>query len=83
MSYSDYIKLEDSLYSWLNSEKNIEYHNDDGTPYSRLQIDFIAWISKSDARKGVIEYWKSIQRSSDIWNQYKETVVSVLSELEE
>lgn len=83
LSYSDYIKLEDSLYSWLNSEKNIEYHNDDGTPYSQLQIDFIAWISKSDARKGVIEYWKSIQRSSDIWNQYKETVVSVLSELEE
>ena len=35
------------------------------------------------ARKGVIEYWKSIQRSSDIWNQYKETGVSVLSEIEE
>lgn len=81
LSYSDYIKLEDSLYSWLNSEKNTKYYNDDGTPYGLLQIDFIAWISKSDTRKGVIEYWKSIHRASNIWNQYKEIAVSVLPEL--
>ncbi len=83
LSYSDYIRLEESLYSWLNSDKNTKYHNEDGSPYSLLQLDFIAWISNSDAKRGVVNYWQGIREANEQWNQYKETVVSVFPELGE
>lgn len=83
MSYSDYSKFEDSLYSWLNSKDNTKYRTADGIPCSPLQLDFIAWISKSDTRKGVVMAWQNIIKTSELWNKYKETALSVFPELGE
>ena len=50
MEYSDYHTIETSIFSWLNSDKNKEYRDDNGTPYSLLQLDFLAWISEPKTR---------------------------------
>lgn len=81
MSYSDYNTFEESLYSWLNSEANTDYRDNDGTPYSLLQLDFIAWISVASTRKGIIDAWQNIDKSSEVWNKYGETALSVFPEL--
>lgn len=83
LSYSDYIKYEESLYSWLNSEKNTKYRDADGVPYSLLQLDFIAWISNHATRKGIIDAWQNIIMSSELWRRYKETALSVFPELKQ
>ena len=81
MEYSDYQRFEDSLYLWLNSNNNTYYRDSDGTPYSLLQLDFIAWISNSKTRKGIIDTWCSIRKSSELWKKYRETVMATFPEL--
>lgn len=81
MEYNDYQEFEESLYLWLNSKENTDCRDDDGTPYSLLQLDFEAWISDTNARNGIVEKWKSIRKDSKLWERYSETVVSEFSEL--
>ena len=83
MEYSVYQKFENSLYSWLNSKNNNCYRDNDSTPYSLLQLDFIAWISIPKTRKGIIDTWRKFQNTSKLWDKYKEAVISVFPELKE
>lgn len=81
LSYDDYHKFQECLSMWLNSDANTEYRDSDGIPYSLLQLDFIAWISVPDTRKGIIDTWQKFRNTSELWDKYEETVLSVFSEL--
>ncbi len=81
MEYSDYQRIEENLYLWLNSNNNTYYRDSDGTPYSSLQLDFVAWMSNPKTRKGIIDTWRNIRKSSVLWYKYSETVMSVFPEL--
>lgn len=83
IEYSDYHKFEDSLYQWLNSKNNTIYRDSNGTPYSLLQLDFIAWISIPKTRKGIIDTWRKFRNTNKLWDKYQETVLTVFPELKE
>lgn len=83
IDYNTYIKYEHSVFSWLKSEKNKEYVDDKGNPFSPLELDFEVWISNKNTNDGISKKWKEISAANEKWNKYGEQVMSVFPKLME
>ena len=83
LSFEQYHDFQENVFLWLNSAANKVYRDYDGTPYSALQLDFIAWMSDSNARHGVIDEWRRLRDAKEWWNQYADIVISQFPELVE
>lgn len=81
LDYDEYKKFENDVYSWLHSEDNKEYFDENNNPISSLQLDFWAWSSDENAQKGIVDFWKKVQEYNKIWIDKKELIKSIFPEI--
>ena len=77
MDKDEYLKLQNDIRNYLDSDRNIKYRFENGEPVPNLVFDYYAWI-EGDKNRTVIKYWLNVKRETDYYTSNKQLIDSFL-----